>query len=96
MTLDAWALRHRQRRAYDEAAPEQDLLWVAPPEYVILRKLEYFRESNHEKHLRDIRFMLATLLELDRDFIRSQIARLGLQTQWQIVLEPGEPRFPPK
>ena len=92
--LHVWALRHRRRKAYDEAKPEQDLLWIAPPEYVILRKLEYFRESDHEKHLRDIRFMLASTLELNRDFIDSQVARLGLQAQWHIVLEPGEPRFP--
>ena len=92
--LHAWALRHRRRRPYDEAKPGQDLFWVAPPEYVILRKLEYFRESSHEKHLRDIRFMLATTSEVDQTFLDSQIARLGLQAQWRIVQEPGEPRFP--
>jgi hypothetical protein len=32
---------------------------IAPPEYVILRKLEYFREGGSDKHLRDIRAMLA-------------------------------------
>jgi hypothetical protein len=45
---------------------------VAPPEYVIVRKLEYFREGGSEKHLRDIRSMLAVsgetldLLELNQ------------------------------
>lgn len=92
--LHAWALHHRRRRAYDERAPDRNLLWVAPPEYVILRKLEYFRESDHAKHLRDIRFMLATTLEIDHTFIESQVARLGLQAQWHIVLHPGPPRFP--
>ena len=92
--LHTWALGHRRRKPYDEAFPERDLLWVAPPEYVILRKLEYFRESSHEKHLRDVRYMLDSTPDLDQPFIDSQLARLGLQAQWRIVLEPGEPRFP--
>ena len=32
-------------------------VWVAPPEYVILRRLEFYREGRSEKHLRDIRAM---------------------------------------
>jgi len=32
-------------------APE----YAAPPEYVILRKLQYFREGGSEKHLLDIK-----------------------------------------
>ena len=88
--LHRWALRHRRR----VGSLEDQQTWVAPPEYVILRKLEYFRESSHEKHLRDIRFMLAATPEVDQAFIDSQIARLGLQAQWRIVLAPGEPRFP--
>ena len=32
---------------------------LAPAEYVIVRKLEYYREGGSEKHLRDIRSMLA-------------------------------------
>ena len=88
--LHRWALQHRRR--IDLSSDLQT--WIAPPEYVILRKLEYFRESSHDKHLRDIRFMLATLLDLDHEFIASQVARLGLQAQWHIALEPGEPRFP--
>ena len=88
--LHRWVLQHRRRVSLSD-----DLqAWVAPPEYVILRKLEYFRESSHEKHLRDVRFMLAATPELDYAFIDSQIARLGLQAQWRIVQEPGEPRFP--
>ena len=31
---------------------EGDELWLAPVEYVILRKLEYYREGQSEKHLR--------------------------------------------
>jgi hypothetical protein len=36
----------------------EDMVTIAPPEYVIVRKLEYFREVGPEKHLRNIRSML--------------------------------------
>lgn len=75
--LHAWALEHRRRISLGDGGT-----WIAPPEYVILRKLEYFRESGQSKHLRDIRFVLATT-ELDRTFIETEVARLGLGTQWR-------------
>ena len=33
-------------------------VWVAPVEYVILRKLQYFRDSGSDRHLRDAAMML--------------------------------------
>lgn len=50
----AWAFGHMRRMDYRGEA-----VTVAPPEYVIVRKLEYFREGGSEKHLRDIRSMLS-------------------------------------
>ncbi len=32
----------------------REAFWIAPPEYVILRKLEYYREGGSQKHLDDI------------------------------------------
>lgn len=59
---------------------------LAPPEYVILRKLEYHREGGSEKHLRDIRAMLAVSGDLlDRTALQDWIARLGLETEWKRV-----------
>jgi hypothetical protein len=51
--LHRWALE-RRRRIGTEPTP----IWVAPIEYVIVRKLEYFRESGSERHLRDVALML--------------------------------------
>lgn len=73
----AWALEHRRRISLEEGGA-----WIAPPEYVILRKLEYLREGGQDKHVRDIRFMLAASA-VDRAFVESEVARLGLQTQWR-------------
>ena len=57
---------------------------LAPPEYVIVRKLEYYREGGAEKHLRDIRAMLAVSGEqLDRPTLDGWIQRRGLEVEWQ-------------
>jgi hypothetical protein len=47
--LTSWALRQRQLVKLEES-----LIWLAPPEYVIIGKLEFYREAGSEKHLRDI------------------------------------------
>ena len=44
--LHHWAISRRKKMDI-----EGESIWVAPPEYVILRKLEYFREGRSEKHL---------------------------------------------
>lgn len=75
--LHAWALAHRRRISLGDTQ-----IWVAPPEYVILRKLEYYREGEQDKHMRDIRFILAAT-PIDRSFVTSEAARLGLSQQWQ-------------
>ena len=61
-----------------------ELIVIAPPEYVIVRKLEYFREGHSEKHLRDIRAMLAVSGEqLDRATLNEWIQRQGLESEWR-------------
>jgi len=75
--LHAWALTHRRR--IDVLG---DGAWIAPPEYVVLRKLQYFREGGSDKHLRDIRYIVAAT-PLDRAFLESHIARLGLEDAWR-------------
>ncbi len=75
--LHRWALQHRRRIELDEGGA-----WIAPPEYVILRKLEFLREGAQDKHVRDIRFMLAST-DIDRAFTAAEVVRLGVQAQWQ-------------
>lgn len=59
-------------------------LWVAPPEYVIVRKLEYYREGRSEKHLRDIAGMLEVSGErIDRDEVAARVRDLGLEPEWE-------------
>lgn len=51
--LHRWAMPRRVRVALDDGE-----IAVAPPEYVIARKLEYFREGRSDKHLSAIRGIL--------------------------------------
>lgn len=75
--LHAWALAHRRRIDLEGGGA-----WLAPPEYVILRKLEFLREGGSDKHVRDIRFMLAAT-PIDHEFVEAEVSRLGLGVQWQ-------------
>jgi hypothetical protein len=66
--------------------------WIAPPEYVILRKLEYYREGGSQKHLDDIIGILdISSEEVHIPLILEKVVNLGLQTQWEAVLERREP-----
>lgn len=57
---------------------------VAPPEYVIIRKLEYYREGQSEKHLRDIASMLKiSSKQIDISFVDSQTKAQGLSSEWR-------------
>lgn len=58
----------------------------APPDYVILWKLEFFREGGGDKHVRDIRGMLLVNGEsVDQKMIDRAVAELGLETQCSVV-----------
>ncbi|MGD0536577.1 MAG: hypothetical protein ABSC03_02900 [Verrucomicrobiota bacterium] len=81
--LHAWAFRHTRRYAIGEIS-----IALAPPEYVILRKLEYYREGGSEKHRRDIRAMLAISGDqIDRPAVAEWIQRRGLETEWRRVTD---------
>ena len=77
--LHRWGLQHRIKIDI-----EGEEFWVAPVEYVILRKLEYYREGRSEKHLRDISAILAlSSKEIDFTFIEQKIETSLLEKEWQ-------------
>ncbi len=75
--LQHWALA--QRRRIDVAG---EAIWVAPPEYVIIRKLEFFKEGHSDKHLRDIRHILGATT-VDSTFLDREISRRSLASEWE-------------
>jgi hypothetical protein len=85
--LHHWALPLRRRLAHRTGE-----ISVAPPEYVILRKLEYFREGGSAKHPSDIKAILRAIGDsLDRAAIQSWADRLGLTDIWRQVQTENRP-----
>ncbi len=82
--LHAWALPRRRRLAWRE-----DLsVAMAPPEYVVLRKLEYFREGRSTKHAADIR-AIREITGVDEAALAPWLERLGLAALWQELRSAG-------
>ena len=60
----------------------------ASPEDVIIKKLEYFRAGESDKHLRDIAGVVKVMGDdLDHGYIKVWSQRLGLTSLWQQVLD---------
>jgi len=77
--LRAWGLSRRQRLDLGEKGG----MWIAPPEYVIVRKLEFYREGGSAKHIADVQ----GILEVSGDSVETGsicewVDRLGLGSQW--------------
>jgi hypothetical protein len=82
--LQRWGMEHRSKFDLDGAT-----VWVAPPEYVIVRKLEYFSEGGSDKHLSDIRKMIAVEGDgMDMEWIRARVRERGLEEPWRRVSQP--------
>lgn len=80
--LHSWALKNIN---IIPVSPEFSIK-VAPPEYVILRKLQYFREGKSEKHCLDIRKMFSVkTFPIDKKIIEEWVLELELKKEWEYV-----------
>ncbi|MBX2977360.1 MAG: hypothetical protein KF721_14640 [Ignavibacteriaceae bacterium] len=71
----------RNVKFFDEIIP------IAPIEYVIIKKLEFFREGNAQKHLRDINAMVQNSKDfLDEKLLMNYIHEFGLAKEWHKCL----------
>jgi hypothetical protein len=76
--LHLWAMVNRRRFDF-----EGEPMWLAPPEYVILRKLQYYREGRSEKHLRDIAGMIIISGDrIDFEELLKRIRQYKLTDEW--------------
>ncbi|MBC8097700.1 MAG: hypothetical protein H7Y43_18010 [Akkermansiaceae bacterium] len=79
--FNAWAFRNARKMDF-----HGETVSVAPPECVIVRKLEFYREGGSDKHLRDIRVMLAVSSEqIDRSVLTDWVQRRGVEAEWRKV-----------
>jgi hypothetical protein len=83
--FDVSQLRRAVRIPKDGGSYEANF---AAPEDVIIKKLEYFKLGQSEKHSRDICGILKEQGErVDREYIRDWAARKGLVEIWVAILE---------
>ncbi len=77
--LHAWGLARRRTLRIGELDVS-----IAPPEYVIVRKLEYAAQGGGDRHLRDIRRILdRRLAPIDDNAIDEFAAARGLRELWR-------------
>ena len=75
--LHAWALPRRRRVPWAGNL----VVAVAPPEYVVLRKLEFYREGHSSKHVADIR-AIREITGVDETVLAPWLESLGLGALW--------------
>ncbi|MFH0920136.1 MAG: hypothetical protein V1913_07210 [Fibrobacterota bacterium] len=74
--LTCWGMQNRRQMELDDG----HRAWFAPPEYVVVRKLEYYIEGESQKHLSDIRNMLNVAGEgIDLTVIRQFLDAKGVR-----------------
>lgn len=80
--LTQWGFENKKR--IELIADEE--VWVAPPEYVILKKLAYYNEGSSQKHIEDIKGMLKVSGDqISTSFIEKWVQKLGLLDGWALV-----------
>lgn len=79
--LHAWALP--LRRWHDWTAALR--VPIAPPEYVVLRKLEFYREGGSAKHVADIK-AIRDITGVDDTVMQPWLEQLGLVSLWRQII----------
>jgi hypothetical protein len=81
-----------QRRVSVDFGPPLGMVYVHSPEDLVLYKIWYFSLSQQTKHVRDITAILKSLgNEIDFKYIDTWVARLGLSSTWQALLDQVQP-----
>jgi hypothetical protein len=79
--LHIWAMAKRKKIRIENCD-----VWLAPPEYVIVRKLEYFKQGSSSKHLNDIKKMLEISgNNINNLELKQKIAEYHLAEEWEKV-----------
>lgn len=80
--LQFWAMQNS--RQIDFAGSKIN---IAPPEYVIIMKLEFYKEGNAQKHLSDIKSILKNSNDLiDYILLKKLITEESLTSEWALVI----------
>lgn len=78
-SFQRWALENPRRIDFRGRS-----LPIAPAEYVIVKKLEYYEEGGSEKHLRDIHaMMILSPAVIDRSIVERNLRSPNLRKLWE-------------
>ncbi len=81
-SLHDWGMAHARPVTIDS-----DRISLAPPEYVIIRKLEFYREGGSPKHLRDILGIVNAMgPDWNREPLHGLVEARGLDPEWRAAL----------
>jgi hypothetical protein len=79
-------LRRRRR-----VSSEGGAFFVAAPEDLILSKLDWARDTHSEIQMADVRNLLASVPDLDRDYLARWVERLGLDELYRAAVDERHP-----
>jgi hypothetical protein len=80
--LQSWAMENSKEIEF-----EGSIIFIAPPEYVIIKKLEFYQEGKAQKHIADINSILANSKQLiDFGFLNKAIDEKSLSECWNEVI----------
>lgn len=83
--LQIWAMNNAKQIEFEDST-----IYIAPPEYIIINKLEFFKEGKSPKHLSDIKGVLNNSSELiDFDLLNALIKEKSLIKYWDMVKKIG-------
>jgi hypothetical protein len=83
--LQIWAIRNAKQIEFEDS-----IIFIAPPEYVIINKLEFYSEGKSQKHLTDVKGILNNSSELiDFDFLNALIKEKSLIEYWETIKKIG-------
>ena len=76
-----WALDNRKQINFQDS-----IIYIAPPEYVVIKKLEFYKEGGTQKHITDIKNILANSSDIiNFDFIEKYAAKFSVLDDWHIL-----------
>lgn len=92
---DDWGRSQLRRARQERILPERDV-FTGAPEDIIISKMRYYRQSEQEKHLRDIAGMMKVSGDrIDRAYVAHWAEKLLLTDIWHAILRRLGEEVPP-
>lgn len=78
-----WAIKSAKHIDYNNSK-----ISIAPPEYVIIKKLEFYKEGNIKKHIEDVKSILYNSEEMiNFSLLEKYVNEFGLLNEWKLCSE---------